>query len=297
MPRATTPTRFAILGAAGQLGFDLVRTCSLPGEVIPLTRADIDVLDAHRARRVLTDLHPTHVLNTTAWNAVDRAEDDRDGAFALNAGAVGELAAITQAMDAAFVHFSTDYVFDGLHRTPYDERDAPRPLSIYGESKLEGERLGQARCERTYVFRVCGLFGTQQAAGTSNFVRTMLRLAHEGRPIRVVADQVLTPSSTRDLASKVWAVLAAGPPNLYHLTNAGETSWYDFAQEVFRLAGLTPDLQPVSAKEYGARARRPAYSVLAHTNLRSLGLDDLRPWREALADYLSKLAAAGERVG
>jgi dTDP-4-dehydrorhamnose reductase len=125
----------------------------------------------------------------------------------------------------------------------------------------------------------------------------MLRLARERRTIRVVADQVLTPSSTRDLASKVWSVLASGPPDLYHLTNAGQTSWYDFAREVFRLAGLTADLRPVTAKEYGARARRPAYSVLAHTNLRSVGQDDLRPWSDALAEYVRELAATAERSG
>jgi dTDP-4-dehydrorhamnose reductase len=236
------------------------------------------------------------VLNTTAWNEVDRAEDEPEAAFALNARAVGDLAAIAQTLGATFVHFSTDYVFDGRQRTPYGERDAPHPLSAYGESKLAGERLAQARCERTYIFRVCGLFGTKQGSSRPNFVRTMIRLAREDRPIRVVSDQVLTPSSTRDLAAKVWAVLLAGPPDLYHLTNAGETSWYDFAREIFRLAGLSPDLQPVTAKDYGARARRPAYSVLAHTNLGALGLDDLRSWDTALADYVREVTGP-ERGG
>jgi dTDP-4-dehydrorhamnose reductase len=285
-----------VIGAAGQLGFDLVRTCTLPGQVVPLTRADIDVLDADKARRILADLRPTHILNTAAWNEVDRAEDEREPVFALNARAPGDLAAIAHDLGAVFAHFSTDYVFDGRRTLPYAEDDTPNPISVYAESKLAGERLARARCERTFVFRVCGLFGVSQGTGKSNFVRTMVRLARAGRPIRVVSDQVLTPSSTLDLAAKVWAVLATGAPDLYHVTNAGQTSWYDFAREVFRLSGLAPDLQPVTAAEYGARARRPAYSVLAHTRLAALGLDDLRSWRDALASYMAALARADEAV-
>jgi len=190
------------------------------------------------------------------------------------------------------VHFSTDYVFDGRRSTPYREEDPPGPLSHYGESKLAGERLALTRCRRALVFRVCGLFGVARSAGKggTNFVETMLRLAREGRPIRVVRDQVLTPSYTLDLAPKVWRAVARAAHGVYHLTNAGETSWYDFAREIFRLSGLTPDLTGVTAAEYGARARRPAYSVLGHGRLAALGEDDLRPWQEALAAYLRERA-------
>jgi dTDP-4-dehydrorhamnose reductase len=282
--------RYVVIGAAGQLGFDLVRTYAREGTLLPLTHADLDVLDADAAAGVLRELRPTHVLNTAAYNQVDRAEDDRAAAFALNARAVGTLAELCQELGATFVQFSTDYVFDGGQTSPYAEGDEPRPVNVYGDSKLAGERLAQERCERTYVFRVCGLFGAARSSGKggTNFVHTMLRLARDGRPIRVVADQVLTPSYTHDLARKVWDVLAVGVPGLYHLTNAGETSWYDFAREVFRLGGLAPDLTPVTAAEFGARARRPVYSVLAHTALRALGADDLRPWNEALAAYLAE---------
>jgi dTDP-4-dehydrorhamnose reductase len=287
-----TPVRCALIGAAGQLGFDLARTFDLPGELVRLTHADLDLLDAKATARVLRDLRPTHVLNTAAYNQVDRAEDEPAAAFALNADAVGALAEVCDAVSATLVHFSTDYVFDGHRRTPYGEDDAPGPLSRYGQSKLAGERRALAGGRRAYVFRVCGLFGIARSAGTggTNFVETMLRLAHEGRPIRVVRDQVLTPSYTLDLAAKVWRVLARGPHGLYHLTNAGATSWYDFAREVFRLSGLEPDLAAVTAAEYGARARRPAYSVLAHGRLAALGEDDLRPWQDALAAYLRERA-------
>jgi dTDP-4-dehydrorhamnose reductase len=288
----TTPVRCALIGAAGQLGFDLARTFDLPGQLFRLTHADLDLLDARAVERVLRELRPTLVVNTAAYNQVDRAEDDRAALFALNAEAVGGLAGVCQSLGATLVHFSTDYVFDGRRATPYGEDDAPAPLSAYGESKLAGERLAFERCRRTFVFRVCGLFGVARSSGKggTNFVETMLRLARAGRPIRVVRDQVLTPSYTRDLAPKVWRVVARGAHGVYHLTNAGQTSWYDFAREVFRLSGLTPDLTPVTAAEYGARARRPAYSVLGHGRLAALGEDDLRAWPEALAAYLRERA-------
>src|SRR2546425_1721956 len=200
-----------VLGAAGQLGFALVRPFARPGKLVPLPRRELDVLDAGRVRGVLADLRPTCVVNTAAYNRVDQAEDDRASAFALNAKAVETLAATCQALGATFVHFSTDYVFDGRRSAPYRESDAPNPLNVYGESKLEGERLALARCRRARIFRLARPFGRARAPGKggTNFVETMLRLAQKGGPIRVVADQVLGPSYTRDLAPKVWR---GGPP-------------------------------------------------------------------------------------
>jgi dTDP-4-dehydrorhamnose reductase len=230
------------------------------------------------------------VLNTAAWNAVDAAESEPRRAFVLNADAVGALAATCQALGATLVHFSTDYVFDGATRAPYTERDTPNPLSAYGESKLAGERLATERCARALVIRVSGLFGVAKSAGKggTNFVETMLALARGGRALRVVADQVLGPSYTLDVARAVWRVVAAGHTGLCHITSGGETSWHDFARAIFRLEGLEPSLTAVSSDEYGARARRPRYSVLAHETLRALGVDEPRPWPEALAAYLAE---------
>ena len=286
--------RVVLIGAAGQLGSDLDRTFDLDGELVALKHQDLDLLDATRVGTLLAELRPTHVVNTAAYNRVDQAEADRDAAFALNARAVGDLAAVCQRLGATLVHFSTDYVFDGRRSTPYLESDAPNPLSVYGESKLAGERLALERCERARVFRVCGLYGVARSSGKggTNFVETMLRLATEGRPIRVVADQVLGPSYTLDLARKVWQILPLAVHPIYHLTNAGATSWHGFARRVFELAGLTPDLRPVTAAEFGARARRPAYSVLGHGNLTALGADDLRPWDAALAAYVAERASS-----
>lgn len=293
MSEAPIPNRYVVIGAAGQLGRDLVRAFDLPGTLAPLTRKDLDLLDAATTRAALRALAPTHVLNTAAYNRVDAAEDDAAAAFAVNARAVGALADACQALGATLVHFSTDYVFDGWRGRPYHEEDEPNPLNVYGASKLEGERLARARCERTVVFRVSGLFGIARSSskGGTNFVETMLRAAAERKPIRVVSDQVLTPSYTVDLARKVWQVVARETYGLCHLTNTGQTSWYEFAREIFRRAGLHPDLVPVTAAEYGARARRPAFSVLAHGRLGALGLDDLRPWSDGLAAYMAEREA------
>ena len=283
-----------VIGATGQLGSDLVRTFDRPGDLVSLSTRDIDILDAPRARSILEALQPTCVINTAAYNLVDRAEEDGRSAFALNTEAVGSLAVVCQAVGARLVHFSTDYVFDGAKRTPYLETDSPQPLSVYGESKLAGERLALERCERTVIFRVCGLFGLAGSLGKGkgNFVETMLRLARERRPLRVVSDQVLCPSYTLDLARKVWAVLPKAAHPIYHLTNGGQTSWYEFARRALELAGATADLTPVTAAEYGARAPRPAYSVLAHAHLAALGEDDLRPWDVALAAYVAERSSS-----
>jgi dTDP-4-dehydrorhamnose reductase len=284
--------RYVVIGATGQLGSDLVRTFDRPGELVSLSTRDVDIRDAVRTRAVLAALRPTCVLNTAAYNLVDRAEEDGADAFALNAEAVGTLADICQASGARLVHFSTDYVFDGDKHMPYVETDPPRPISLYGESKLAGERLALERCERAVIFRVCGLFGLAGFQGKGNFVETMLRLAREGRALRVVSDQVLCPSYTLDLARKVWQVLPKVAHPVYHLTNAGQVSWYDFARRALELAGVSANITPVTAAEYGAKARRPAYSVLGHAHLAALGEDDLRPWELALAAYVAERSSS-----
>ena len=282
--------RCALIGVTGQLGHDLARTFSLGGELVPLTRADLDLLAPGAIARVLREVRATHVVNCAAYNLVDRAEDERDTAFALNAEVVATLAETCQSLEATLVHFSTDYVFDGTKRSPYTEDDPPAPLGVYAASKLAGERAALQRCRRAFVIRVCGLYGVAQSAtaGRTNFVETMLRLAAKGQALRVVSDQVLTPSYTLDIAPKVWRILARGAPGLYHLSSAGQTSFYDFAREIFRLSGLAPTLTPVTAAEYGARTRWPPYSVMAHTRLAALGEDDVRPWQQGLAAYLQE---------
>jgi dTDP-4-dehydrorhamnose reductase len=279
--------RCVVLGAGGQLAADLVPR--LPGEVVPLTRAGADLTQPAELRAALAELRPDAVVNCAAYNFVDRAEADPESAFAVNAWGVRHLAEVCRDLGCLLVHFSSDYVFglDEGRSAPYREADAPGPLSVYGLSKLAGEYLARAVCPRHLMLRTCGLYGARGVGGKgTNFVETMLRLAREGRPLRVVADQVCTPSYTVDVAAAAVALLQAGREGLYHLTNGGACSWHEFAGAVFALAGVRADLTAITSREYGAAARRPSYSVLDTAAAAAAGAGPLRPWREALADYL-----------
>ena len=280
--------RILLTGAGGQLAHDL--KASLGGEtLVALTRAELDITDAPAVRAALVRHRPDCLINAAAYNRVDDAEAEPAAAFAANAGGVENLARAAANAGAVLVHFSTDYVFDGAKRAPYIETDAPNPLSLYARSKRAGEEAVQRYCEKYFLLRTCGLYG---AAGSrskgGNFVERMLRLAADGKPLRVVNDQVLTPTSTRDLAEKLLPLLRTRRYGLYHMTNTGECSWYDFAQETFRLAGVPAELEPVSTAAFAARARRPPYSVLDNAAYRAAGFADFRPWQEALADYLKQ---------
>ena len=280
-----------LLGASGQLGTDLRRT--LPAAVlVPLTRADLDVTDRAAVERTLDAHAPAWVVNTTAFHRVDDIElKDAGLAFAVNEVAAGHLARACARRGTRLLHLSTDYVFGGGSsepRRPYAEDAPPAPLSLYGKSKLAGERQIQDASADHLVVRSSGLYGVAGSAGKGgNFVETMLRLARRGDRIKVVHDQVLGPTYTADLAEGIARLLAATPPGgIYHLTNAGACSWFDFASRIFELCALAPDLAPTTSAEYKAPADRPPYSVLANTRAAALGLPPLRPWYEALKDYL-----------
>lgn len=281
-----------LIGANGQLGSEL-RQAFRDHDLVPLTHADLELTDRSQVAETLRTYRPALILNTAAYHRVDECEDFPDRAFAVNAVAVRDLAVAAKAIGAVLVHFSTDYVFDGRQRHPYREADPPGPLSVYAASKLAGEYLVRAILERHLVIRTCGLYG---AAGrhttTGNFVDTMLRLAAEGREIRVVGDQILTPTSAKELAGKVRQLVEMGATGLYHITNGGACSWYQFAAAVFELSGIRPNVSETTSAAYGARAVRPLYSVLENASLGRLGLDDLSPWHEALKAYLEDRRAA-----
>lgn len=279
--------RHVVLGANGQLGRDLCPR--LPGEVLALTRAQADLTQPTRLRQTLEELRPGIVINCAAYNFVDRAESEPEAAFAVNTWGVRFLAQACRDLDCTLVQFSTDHVFglDATRRQPWTEADLPGPVNVYGLSKLSGEYLVRALCPRHVIVRTCGLYGLWRSGGKGgNFVETMLRLAGQGKPLRVVSDQFCTPSSTTDIADATVALLAAGGQGVFHLTNAGACSWHEFATTIFRLAGVTGSLTPISSQDYGAAAQRPAYSVLEARRWQEQGLPPLRTWEEALADYL-----------
>jgi dTDP-4-dehydrorhamnose reductase len=278
--------KIAILGANGQLGQDLQRALS-SHEICALTRNDFDVTDHTHAQSVLKSLKPDVVLNTTAYHRVDDCETNAELAYSVNVLAVLNLIRVANEMNAVLVHVSTDYVFDGKARTPYTERSEPMPLSVYGNSKFAGELLVRTRTKKYFQIRSGGLYGTAGSHGKGgNFVLTMLDKARRGEAIRVVNDQVVTPTYTVDLAQQIARILPTEHFGLFHMTNEGSCTWYEFAGAIFELSGIKANLMPTTSEIYKTPAVRPPYSVLENARLKELGLNQMRHWRDALAGYL-----------
>lgn len=264
-------------------------------DVAGLDHDHVEIGDAASVERVLGEHHPAVVVNTAAYHNVPLCEREPEKAFALNAIAPATLARLCAAAGARLVHVSTDYVFDGAKRTPYVESDRPNPLSVYAVSKLAGEYAVLNTGGAHQVVRSSGLYGLRPCrAKGGNFIDTMYRLASQEPEVRVVADEILTPTFTADLAAQIRTVALEGAPGLYHATNQGSCSWYEFARVVFKLAGFTTPLRPTTSAEFPSPVRRPLYSVLDNANLRAAGLDHMRPWGEALEDYMrQRRRAAG----
>ncbi|MFC2157202.1 dTDP-4-dehydrorhamnose reductase [Acidobacteriota bacterium] len=279
----------AIIGADGQLGTDLVLALS-EFNVTPLYYPDFDILRSSEAESALRDINPDIVINTAAFNRVDDGEDVPTEAFQLNTLAVKDLAASCRTHDFVLVHFSTDYVFDGTKNSPYSEEDLPNPLNVYGISKLAGEYIVQCLMDRFFLIRTSSLYGAAGCLGMGkkNFIDSMLALEKEGKSLRVVDDQYVTPTSTSDLADHVAELIRTEHYGLYHMTNSGSCSWYEYAQSIFDILGIRPDLLPTDSASFGARALRPVYSVLENRQAECIGLSDFPDWKDSLKDYLEK---------
>lgn len=270
-------TRYLIAGAGGMLGHDL-RAALADRDVRALTRAELDITDAAAVADTVRDVDV--VINAAAYTAVDAAEEHEDDAYAINAAGAANLARAAAGIGARFVQVSTDYVFRGDATEPYPE-DAPLdPLGAYGRTKAAGERLVREAHPGAHIVRTAWLYGEHGAS----FPRTMLRLASERDTVSVVTDQVGQPTWTGDLAAAIVALLDAdAPAGVYHGTNAGRASWFDFARAVFSLAGLDPErVLPTDSATFARPAPRPSYSVLSHAAWGRVGLPEPRPWREAL---------------
>ena len=278
--------KILLIGASGQLGADLAKV--LAGhELLAPPRRSLDLLQPNRIRQVLQSERPQVVINTAAFHRVDDCESRASTAFQVNGEAVLNLALAARDIEAVLVHYSTDYVFDGAAARPYREGDLPRPINVYGVSKLAGEHLLASAWERHFLIRTSGLYGRAGSSGKGgNFVETMIRKATAGESVRVVHDQRLTPTSTRELARATAALVETSHYGLFHVTSKGNCTWYEFAGEIFQLLGLEPDLTPTTSDAFAAAARRPAYSVLANHHLDDLGMDDLKHWKDALREYL-----------
>jgi len=282
--------KILVTGAGGQLGTDLCEVLR-DSDLIPLTHNDIEISNMDSVKQAFNKYKPDIIINTAAYVRVDDCEDEKEKAFQVNSLGARNVAVAAQELGARLVHISSDYVFGGeaeLRTTPYTEFETPIPLSIYGKSKLAGENLVRHFCLRHFVVRASALFGVAGSSGKGgNFIETMLRLAGERDELKVVKDQVFSPTYTRDLAQKIAQLIETEYYGIFHITNKGVCSWYEFAAEIIKLAGIKTLVVPITSDQYLQKARRPRYSVLDNYHLRLLGLDDMRPWQEALRDYLA----------
>jgi dTDP-4-dehydrorhamnose reductase len=281
-----------LIGANGQLGTDMNRVFRDAGDtVFPFVHAQLDVCSESRVAEVLAETKPDVVLNTAAYHRVEECEKKSDLAFQVNGTGAMNLAIACQRAGATLVHFSTDYVFGGYAKnSPYEETDRPAPLNVYGASKVLGEYLIPDYTDRYFILRVCGLYGVAGSSGKGgNFVETMLRKGSAGEVLRVVDDQLLTPTYTVDLAEAVRKVVVTGKFGLYHLSSEGECSWYEFARHIFDFAGIQAKLSPVKSSEFASPVKRPSYSVLSNAKVRALGVSP-PSWQNALRRYLKQRA-------
>lgn len=282
--------KVAVTGANGQLGTDLCRALH-NFDVVSLTHADIEIADMTSVKKVMLKHKPAVIINTAGYVRVDDCEDERDKAFSVNALGARNVAVVAQELGARLIHLGTDYVFGGdeSHKNnPYTEFDVPAPLNTYGRSMLAGEDFVRHLCCRHFIVRTSGLYGIAGSSGKrGNFVETMLKRARERDELRVVDDQVLSPTYTRDLAHKIAQLILTEYYGIFHITNRGACSWYEFAVEILKQAGLRSPIIPITSDQFPRKARRPHFSVLDNYHLRLLGTDDMRPWQEALKDYLT----------
>jgi dTDP-4-dehydrorhamnose reductase len=278
----------AIFGSRGQLGVELVREFTARGYMVSgFDRASVDISDATQVEQTLAQVDPALVLNAAAYNQVDVAEKEPLPAFTANALAVRNLAMACRQLDAHFVHFSTDYVFDGCAGRAYTEQDEPHPLGAYAVSKLAGELYARAYLEQPLIIRTCGVFGPGGLnTARGNFVETMLRLAAGGKPIRVVQDHAASPTYSPLLAARTADLVERSQHGIFHVGGGTPITWFDFADMIFRVAGLRPELQPTNEKEYRTPARRPKYSVLSNAKMENCGVQPMPPLEQAVEMYM-----------
>jgi dTDP-4-dehydrorhamnose reductase len=289
--------RVAVIGANGQLGCDVSRAFSDCGwEVTRLCHDDVEIADIDSGRNRIAAVQPDFVVNTAAMHNLDVCEAEAMRAFEVNALGARNLAILSNELSFVLAHISTDYVFDGKKGTPYLECDCAVPLNVYGNSKLAGEQFVRTIAGRHFVIRVSGLYGMNpcRAKGGSNFVNLMLRLAGERDEVRVVDDEVLTPTFTEDVARQLLALCDVEEYGLYHATAQGGCSWHAFAAKVFELAKSDVKLSVADPSEFPMKVPRPKYSVLENEGLKALGLDLMAPWEDGLRRYLKRTGALRE---
>lgn len=281
--------KVAITGAKGQLGFELAGLLSAKGEELTLwNHQQVAIDNPAQVKLAMETAQPELLVNCASYNQVDKAEEEPEVAYRINALGTRNLAIECERHQIPFVHVSTNYAFGAQKErtTPYVESDIPGPVGAYGISKLAGEYFALNHCSRSFVLRTAALFGKVEGTAKSNFIETMLRLGESRNELSIVNDQICTPTSTTDLAAAISDLARTDAYGLYHATSSGSTSWYEYAKQFFEIAGVNIAIHPVTTQEFGAKADRPLYSVLNCTKLKQVRGTSFPSWQQALEQYL-----------
>ncbi len=288
-------TKILILGSKGQLGQEMLELLStkkadlgkIDLENYEFCACDVDEVDICNYQQLYDKVKEgfDYLINCSAYTAVDKAEDDYLNCYLVNTVGVSNLARVCKEFNTTLIHFSTDYVFDGKANVPYKEFDIPNPVTVYGKTKFAGEQLICSICPKHFIIRTSWLYGKHG----KNFVYTMLNLAKTHDELRVVNDQRGTPTNANDLAYTTLKLMQTQVYGTYHCTGEGECTWFEFTQEIMRLCKKDIMITPVTSEEFKSRAERPKYSVLENLGLKSLGLNYMRPWQEALKTFISQI--------
>lgn len=275
-----------VTGVKGQLGHDVVNELTKRGiESIGVDIEEMDITDAEIVKQVITQSAPDAVVHCAAYTAVDAAEENEAVCRKVNADGTRNIAEVCRSLDIKMLYLSTDYVFDGKGERPWEPEDERHPLNVYGQTKYEGELAIQENLEKYFIVRIAWVFGVNG----SNFIKTMLKLSQTHKRITVVNDQYGSPTYTYDLARLLVDMILTDKYGIYHATNEGVCSWYEFACEIFKKADIPMEVVPVTTEEYGAKAKRPANSRMNRDKLIQNGFDKLPPWQDALERYLKEI--------
>lgn len=276
-----------VTGVKGQLGYDVVRELEARGiEAVGVDIEEMDITDAVSVETVIGGAAPDAVIHCAAYTAVDAAEDNAEACTKVNVAGTRNIAQVCKQLDIKMLYISTDYVFDGTGERPWEPEDERNPQSVYGRTKYEGEVAVQEILDKYFIVRIAWVFGING----KNFVRTMLKLAETRASLTVVNDQFGSPTYTYDLSKLLVDMIQTEKYGMYHATNEGICSWYEFACAIFKEAGIAMEVRPVSSEEYGAKAKRPANSRMSKDKLTEMGFDRLPTWQDALSRYIKELS-------
>lgn len=272
-----------VTGVKGQLGYDVVKELEKRGhQPIGVDRDEMDLMDNDAIRTFIMELKPEAIIHCAAYTAVDKAEEEVETCYQINAESVRVISECAKELDVKLIYISTDYVFDGTKEGEYVETDTPNPINVYGASKLKGEQYVQDLLEKYYIVRISWVFGVNG----NNFIKTMRRLGSERDELNIINDQVGSPTYTADLAPLLVDMMETDKYGIYHATNKGTCSWYEFANEIFKQSGIEVKTNPITTAQYPTAAKRPMNSRMSKAKLKANGFNLLPIWQEALAHYL-----------